>query len=159
MQHAASDASGPAMDVMAAAELRASLRRFLRSSEQSARRAGLTPQRYQLLLMIRGAPDGSQRATISELTRRLQMAQSTVTELVQRAQEIGLVEREPSTIGARVAKLRVTAEGERRLTRALTELAPERRGLQDAIAHLTIESPDTHVEQIEATERRFTASQ
>ena len=41
-----------------AAELRASLRRFMRRSEEVAARHGLTPQRHLLLLMIKGAPDG-----------------------------------------------------------------------------------------------------
>ena len=120
-------------DAIAAAEFRASLRRFLRSSERVARHAGLTPQRYQLLLMIKGAPDGSERSTITELSERLQLAQSTVTELVQRAVDIGLIERERSNADARVAHLRLTPEGERRLTLSFTELAEERHNLRDAI--------------------------
>jgi DNA-binding MarR family transcriptional regulator len=72
--------------MIAAAELRASLRRFFRTSERVARRAGLTPQRYLLLLLVKGMPDGSERATVGELTKRLQLAQGTVTELVQRAE-------------------------------------------------------------------------
>ena len=39
------------------AEFRAALRGFLRTSERNARAAGLTPQRYLLLLMIKGAAD------------------------------------------------------------------------------------------------------
>src|SRR5437899_8410509 len=122
---------------MRGAEFRSALRRFLRRSERIARSAGLTPQRYLLLLMIKGAPNGSQHSTVTELAERLQLAQSTVTELVMRAEEIGLIERELSPMDARVAHLRLTAEGERRLEQSFTHLATERAQLRDAIlAHL-----------------------
>lgn len=123
-------------DVMAVAELRAALRQFLRRSERIARQSGLTPQRYLLLLMIKGAPGGSEQSTVTELSDRLQLAQSTVTELVRRAEEAGLVEREQSQTDARVAHLRLTAEGERRLMLSFTELETERAQLRDAFAQL-----------------------
>ena len=47
-------------DYQRAAALRAAVRLFLRRGEQVARAAGLTPQRQLLLLMIKGAPDGSE---------------------------------------------------------------------------------------------------
>jgi len=123
-------------DVMAVAELRSALRQFLRRSERVARQSGLTPQRYLLLLMIKGAPGGSEQSTVTELSERLQLAQSTVTELVRRAEEAGLVEREQSQTDARVAHLRLTAEGERRLMLSFTELETERAQLRDAFAQL-----------------------
>jgi DNA-binding MarR family transcriptional regulator len=125
--------------VIAVAEFRAALRSFLRQSERIARRSGLTPQRYLLLLMIKGAPDGSELSTVTELARRLQLAQSTVTELVSRAEEAGLVAREQSGMDGRVAHLRLTGEGERRLRACLTTLDVERRQLRDAIESLTSE--------------------
>jgi DNA-binding MarR family transcriptional regulator len=118
------------------AEFRAALRSFLRHSEKIARSAGLTPQRYLLLLMIKGAADGTERSTVTELADRLQLAQSTVTELVSRAEEAGLVDREQSEADGRVAHLRLTPQGEERLARAFTNLAEERRELLDAFAHL-----------------------
>ena len=54
------------------------LRTFLRESEQIARTSGLTPQRNLLLLPIKGAPDGSECATVTDLTERLQLAQSAL---------------------------------------------------------------------------------
>ena len=133
-----SDVSYDIDAVVEVAEFRAALRRFLRQSEKVARACGLTPQRYLLLLMIKGAPDRSERSTVTELAERLQLAQSTVTELVMRAEEIGLVEREASPVDARVAHLRLTAEGERRLRESFTHLATERAQLRDAIlAHLS----------------------
>ena len=107
---------------MRGAEFRAALRRFLRRSERIARSSGLTPQRYLLLLMIKGATDGSE--------------QSTVTELVRRAEEVGLVERETSSVDGRVAHLRLTEEGERRLARAVARLTGERDALRATFAQL-----------------------
>ena len=123
-------------DVVHVAEFRAALRRFLRRSEQTARRSGLTPQRHLLLLMIKGAPDGTEQSTVTELSDRLQLAQSTVTELVRRAEEAGLLARAQSATDARVAHLRLTDEGERRLAQAFTNLARERSDLREAFLHL-----------------------
>ena len=122
-------------DVVAVAEFRTALRRFLRRSECVARQYGLTPQRYLLLLMIKGAADGLEQSTVTQLADRLQLAQSTVTELVRRAEETGLVTREQSQDDARVAHLRLTPEGDRRLMQSFTELSAERAQLRDAFAH------------------------
>jgi DNA-binding MarR family transcriptional regulator len=118
------------------AAFRAALRTFLRESERIARANGLTPQRHLLLLMIKGTPDGSEQTTITELTERLKLAQSTVTELVRRAETAGLIEREHSEADARVAHLRLTDEGERRLARVFTHLDVEREQLRQAFAEL-----------------------
>src|SRR5438270_451403 len=122
--------------VIEVAEFREALRRFLRQSERIARASGLTPQRHLLLLMIKGAPDGSEQSTVTDLADRLQLAQSTVTELVSRAEEAGLIAREQSQTDARVAHLRLTEEGERRLEKAFTGLGAERENLRSAFSHL-----------------------
>src|SRR5881398_260616 len=129
------EASVPASEVARVADFRAALRMFLRRTERVARRSGLTPQRYLLLLMVKGAPDGSEQSTVTELAERLQLAQSTVTELVSRAEEVGLVEREQSSADGRVAHLRLTAEGERRLARSFATIAAEREQLRAVFAH------------------------
>ena len=123
-------------DIARVAAFRAALRVFLRKSEQNARKSGLTPQRYLLLLMIEGAPDGSGQSTVTELAERLQLAQSTVTELVRRAEETGLLEREQSASDGRVAYIRLTPEGTRRLLQAFTNNEQERQELRAAIAHI-----------------------
>jgi DNA-binding MarR family transcriptional regulator len=119
-------------EVIAVAEFRAALRQFLRRSERIARRSGLTPQRYMLLLMIKGAPGGTEQSTVTELAERLQLAQSTVTELVRRAEEAGLLAREQSQTDARVAYLRLSAKGEACLSASFTQLAIERAQLREA---------------------------
>jgi DNA-binding MarR family transcriptional regulator len=134
----------PVEEAIAVAEFRSALRQFLRRTERVARQSGLTPQRYLLLLMVKGAPNGREQSTVTELAERLQLAQSTVTELVSRAEDAGLVSREQSTDDARVAFLRLTPEGERRLELAFTALAVERSHVREVFRHLdeTIDEPE-----------------
>ncbi len=110
-----------------AAALRGALRKFLRASERVAREEGLTPSRYLLLLMIKTAE--ASRSTVTGLADRLQLTQSTVTELVTRAEAAGLVRREQSAHDARVFWLRLTADGEARLSRAVARIGRERHRL------------------------------
>lgn len=123
-------------EVVHVANFRAALRAFQHETERVARRNGLTPQRYLLLLMVKGAADGGEQTTVTELAERLKLAQSTVTELVKRAESAGLVEREQSEADARVGHIRLTAEGERRFARVFNGLEIEREQLRDAFAEL-----------------------
>jgi DNA-binding MarR family transcriptional regulator len=123
-------------DVQQVAEFRIALRGFLARTEEVARGSGLTPQRYLLLLMIKGSPAGDEQATVSELSKSLQLAQSTVTELVDRAERAGLLTRTTSADDARVTHIRLTDEGERRFAAAFRALADERRALRGAVAQL-----------------------
>jgi DNA-binding MarR family transcriptional regulator len=122
--------------VASVADFRVALRNFLHQTERVARDYGMTPQWYLLLLLIKGAPDLSERTTVTELAKRLHLAQSSVTELVDRAEQAGLVRREPSDDDHRVANVRLTEAGEERLAQAFQSLASERRALRDAVAHL-----------------------
>ena len=119
-----------------AAELREALRHFLRGSDRVTRAHGLTTQRYELLLMIKAARDGSERVTLGELIERLDAPQSTVTELVHRAEDLGLVQRELNPRNRRVIYLRLTAEGESRLAASVAALAQERRQLISLLSRL-----------------------
>jgi DNA-binding MarR family transcriptional regulator len=125
-----------AEEAASVAEFRVALRRFLHRTERVAREVGITPRWYLLLLLIKGAPDFSERSTVTELAERLHLAQSSVTELVDRAVQAGLVQREPSGDDARVVYLRLTPEGEERFAQAFESLAAERRALREAIADL-----------------------
>lgn len=123
----------PLDDVIEVASFRSGLRRFLSRSERIAARHGLTQQRYLLLLMIKGAPDGSQRSTVSGLSARLHLAPHTVTELVTRAEHAALVRRETSSSDRRVAHISLTAKGERVLAAAFRELQGDREVLRALI--------------------------
>jgi DNA-binding MarR family transcriptional regulator len=117
-----------------AANLRAALRAFLRRGEQVARAHGLTPQRHLLLLMIKGAADGSEQATVMDLVDRLALAQSAVTELIDRCAAAGLVVRASSTSDGRVVLVRLTPEGERRLAKTVSSLHAERTALRRVLS-------------------------
>lgn len=121
-----------AQDIREAAALRAALRKFLRASERVAREEGLTPSRYLLLLMIQSADSG--RSTVTELADRMQLTQSTVTELVTRAESAGLVSRRQSEDDARVFWLELTPQGQARLERAVARNGSERGRLIELLA-------------------------
>jgi DNA-binding MarR family transcriptional regulator len=123
-------------DYRSAAALRSALRRFDRVSEQRAREHGLTPRQYLLLLMIKGAPDGSERSTVTALADLLQLQQSTVTELVGRAETAGLLRRSPSPDDGRVVHLHLSERGEECLAALVGELGAERRRLAQIFAQL-----------------------
>jgi len=121
---------------MRVAEFRAALRAFLSHSEETSRAWELTPQRYLLLLFIKGAPDGSEQMSLKELTERLRVSPNTVTELVARAEEAGLVRRRTAPHDQRVVLLSLTGEGERRLAGALVETEEARAELTEAFDSL-----------------------
>lgn len=114
-----------------AADFRAALRRFLRTSENAARAAGITPSQHLLLLQIAGCEGGT--TTISNLVERLAQTQSAVTELVQRAEQAGLVERAPSTEDGRVTHLSLTPTGEAKLAEVHDALGAERSQLRRVV--------------------------
>ncbi|HWE80569.1 MAG TPA: MarR family transcriptional regulator [Gaiellaceae bacterium] len=113
-----------------AAAFRAELRRFLARTETAAAEAGLTQQRYDLLLAIKAA--GGQ-ATINELCSYLQMRQTAVTELVKRAEEAGLAVRTPSTIDRRVVLVSITDEAEARFKRGFDALRADHTALAELL--------------------------
>ena len=127
----------PLDQIVRIAAFRSELRGFLRHSERVGRNWNLTPQRYTLLLAIKGAPDGSERLSFTELARRLHLSPNTVTELCARAEAAGLIRREPSERDLRVVYLRLTREGERRLQGALRENEQYRHELAEAFNVLT----------------------
>ena len=114
-----------------AARFRAELRRFLRESEDCARANGLTPRQHLLLLQVAGAANPT--TTVTELVTTLALTQSAVTELVQRAEAAGLVQREPSPTDGRVMHLTLTPEGEAKLEAVHVALGPERTRLREVM--------------------------
>ena len=120
-------------DYVAIARFRAALRAFDSAAEEAARAAGLTPQRYLLLLMVKGAPHGDERATINDLAERLKVEPHTITGAAGRAEEAGLVVRERCDQDRRRTWIRLTPEGERRLAEAVGALQAQRETLLAAI--------------------------
>jgi DNA-binding MarR family transcriptional regulator len=122
-----------APDYLAVARFRAALRSFDNAAEEAARGVGLTMQRYLLLLMVKGAPSGEERATINEVAERLKVEAHTITGAVGRAEEAGLVTREQCTEDRRRMWIRLTRKGERRLEQVVTALQAQREELVAAI--------------------------
>jgi DNA-binding MarR family transcriptional regulator len=98
-------------EFQALAEFRYQIRRFLRFSEDQARASGIEPQQHQLLLAIRGLPDGV-KPTIGELASRMLIRHHSAVELVNRLSEHGAVERVPAEEDHRVVFVRLTKKGE-----------------------------------------------
>lgn len=117
-------------ELQRAAAFRTALRQFLARTNEVAASAGLTSQRYDLLLAIKTGND--ETSTVSELVKRLSLPQPAVTELVKRAEEAGLIQR---SVGEdrRVSVLRLTPAAEDRLMEAFVALRAERRRLADAM--------------------------
>ncbi|HVU79087.1 MAG TPA: MarR family transcriptional regulator [Gaiellaceae bacterium] len=115
--------SRPTAELQRAAEFRTALRRFLRRTKVVTDDSGLTPERYDLLLMI-AATEGEVRLT--DLCRLLELRQTAVSELVKRAVEAGLVVKDPSPDDRRAVSLRLSRDGDRRLMRAFRALGEDR---------------------------------
>jgi DNA-binding MarR family transcriptional regulator len=99
-------------DYRALAEFRYQLRRFLHFSEAAARQAGLEPQHHQLMLAVKGMPEG-RVARITELAERLQLQHHSVVELVNRLAAKGLIQRARAANDRREVQVALTAHGER----------------------------------------------
>lgn len=98
-------------DFKAMAELRYQIRRFLRFSENAARQAGVEPQQHQLLLAVKGLPDGA-KPTIGVLAERMQLQHHSTVELVDRLVERGFLARLRATDDRRQVLIKLTGEGE-----------------------------------------------
>lgn len=102
---------------------RYALRRFLRFSEEAARRCGVTPQQHQLMLGIAGYT-GRGSATVSELAEFLQERPHSVVGLIERAVQHGLVRRAQDETDRRVVNVSLTPSG-REILSDLTRLHRE----------------------------------
>lgn len=98
-------------EYQALAEFRYQLRRFLRFSEETARSVGLEPQQHQLLLALKGLPEG-RAATVGELAERLQIQHHSAVELINRMVERDLIERSRDESDQRRVNISLTARGD-----------------------------------------------
>jgi len=117
------------------------LRRFLRWSDQEAKRVGVTGPQHQLLLAIRGH---GRPPSIREVSAHLLLQHHSVVELVDRAEHAGLVDRVTDNDDHRLVRLRLTSTGEDKLTALadahLEELSRLRPRLEPLWAKLPGES-------------------
>ena len=103
-------------DYRALADFRYQLRRFLSFSNEAARAAGLEPRQHQLLLAVKGMPEGVE-ATVGTIAERLQTQHHSTVELVDRMEDRGLVRRVRCAGDRRRVLVSLTARGEALLAR------------------------------------------
>lgn len=98
-------------EYQAMAELRYHIRRFLRFSENAARQAGIEPRQHQLLLAVKGLPDGL-KPSIGNLAERMQLRHHSTVGLVDRLVQRGLLVRLRAADDKRQVLVKLTRSGE-----------------------------------------------
>jgi len=99
-------------DYQALAEFRYQIRKFLRFREHAVRATGMELAQYQLMLAIKGIPEGV-RPRIREVADRLQIRHHSAVELINRLESGGYVRRERAQDDRREVLLALTPKGER----------------------------------------------
>jgi len=99
-------------DYQALAEFRYQIRKFLHFSERAVQGAGLERGQYQLMLAIKGMPEGV-RPRIRELASRMQIQHHSAVELINRLESGGYVRRERAQEDRREVLLSLTPRGEK----------------------------------------------
>jgi len=105
-------------DYRALAAWRYRIRIFLQEGDAAARRAGVEPQQYLLMLAVRGLPENAE-ATVQTLAERLMLKHNSTVELIDRLEAHGYVRRRRSRDDRR---------------RVLVELLPRGRKLVERVA-------------------------
>ncbi|MGE5337940.1 MAG: MarR family transcriptional regulator [Gemmatimonadota bacterium] len=111
------------------------LRRFLRVSEVLCKGHGLTSLQYQLLLHVMGFPERTW-ATVGELAERLQAQHHGVVALIDRCEELGLLQRRTGRNDQRTVEIHLLPKGEKLLARIAAEHQGELKLLLHEIAAL-----------------------
>jgi DNA-binding MarR family transcriptional regulator len=98
-------------EYQAMAELRYHIRTFLRFSENAARQAGIEPRQHQLMLAVKGLPDGV-KPTIGALAERMQLQHHSIVGLVDRLVQRGFLVRLRAMDDKRRVLIKLTRDGE-----------------------------------------------
>lgn len=101
-------------DYRALAGLRYLIRGFLSEADAAARRVGLEPQQYQLMLAVRGLPEGRE-ASVQALAERLALKHNSTVELIDRMERHGYVYRSRKVDDRRCVLVSLLPAGERLL--------------------------------------------
>lgn len=116
-------------------EFRVALRGFGRFSEEQAARLDMTAQQHQLLLAIRGHGD-RRGPTIADVARHLLIRHHSAVGLVDRTQDLGLVERRRDADDHRLVRLALTPLGHQRVNALAQAHLKELRTLAEALGAL-----------------------
>ncbi len=121
-------------DYRALAELRCRIRQFLSAGDAAARKAGLEPQQYLLLLAVRGLPEDME-ATIGMLAERLALKHNSAVELVNRLETRGYVRRSRTGKDRRRVLVSLLPGGVRVVEQVARQRITELRGDGAALVH------------------------
>ena len=113
-------------DYRALAALRYRIRLFLCEGDAAARRAGIEPQQYLLLLALRGLPEGME-ATVQTLAERLMLKHNSTVELIDRLEKRAYVRRSRSRDDGRSVLTSLLPRGEKMLERVVRQRITELR--------------------------------
>ena len=119
-------------DYQALAEFRYQIRRFVRFSEAAARKAGIEPRQHQLLLAVKGIPDG-EVPRIAYLAERLQIQHHSAVELLDRMEKKSLIARVRGENDRREVLVQLTAQGDRLLSELTQHMRAELRSAAPAL--------------------------
>ncbi len=119
-------------DYQALAEFRYQMRRFLHLSEETARAAGIEPQQHQLMLAVKGIPDGEE-PRIAYLAERLQIQHHSAVELADRMEKKSLIIRMRAESDRREVHVQLTTRGERVLAELTKHMKAELRTAAPAL--------------------------
>jgi DNA-binding MarR family transcriptional regulator len=113
-------------EYLALGEFRRQIRRFLHFSEQAAKAEGLEPQQHQMMLAIRACeePPGP---TVGMIAQDLSIRHHSAVGLIDRLAERGLVERVRGGGDRRQVRVRLSPDGEAKLSRLSGEHREELR--------------------------------
>jgi DNA-binding MarR family transcriptional regulator len=100
------------------------MRRFMQWSEERAQQEGMTHLQHQLLLAVRAHTD-PRGPTLGEAAEYLLVTPSSASELVDRAESGGYVQRQRCAEDARVVRLQLTSVGEKKLERLTIDVLAE----------------------------------
>lgn len=116
-------------------EFRVALRRFGRFSEEQAGKLDMTAAQYQLLLAVRGHGDPV-GPTIADIARYLLIRHHSAVGLVDRTQDLGLIERRRDGDDQRLVRLVLTPLGHERLNALAQAHLKELHRLAEVLAAL-----------------------
>jgi len=127
------------------ADFRYRIRQFLHFSEEAGRLSGIEPQQHQVLLAIKGLPEGT-RPTVTAISSRLCLRHHSTVELINRLVERGAVIRRHSEEDRREVLVQLTPHGEHLLRKLsvlhweeLQILGPALSEALQAVVHSTTE--------------------
>lgn len=114
------------------ADFRCALRQFLRFTEDQARAAGITPQQYLLLLIVRGHQSYPE-VSIGDVAESMQIRHHSASLLVDRSVKRGLLRREEDRIDRRRALVSLTHDGQAMLDRVMIAARRELGQLEEVL--------------------------